>query len=387
MSPAPATPAAFVALAGACACCALLAACGSPARTASTEAPATKPAQRASGNSGAPAGTAAALDTAAVTVEASQLRERAFEELLKAATGPLPEQRANAVEALISAPTRLAPVAARALADTNLGVRAVAAGAVGKARLTGIAPMVRPLLDDPSPMVKTSAIFALYKCGQPVDIGPLGTLLRDPNPRVRAQAAYVLGEMGDPSALPMLRDAARDPMTMTDPAKVRLLRLQLAEAIVKLGDKNAIHEIRAALYPARPEELEATALAVQIIGQVKDEEAAYQLIRLATAGTPQADPRLSAGQPMPAEIRMAAAAVLATIGRPRGEGSFVADDYWQDTSPALRAQAAIVYGETRQRANLPKLAKLLDDPEPAVRVSAAAAIVKTTDRPQTAAAR
>lgn len=61
---------------------------------------------------------------------------------------------------------------------------------------------------------------------------------------------------------------------------MRLLQLQLAEAMVKLGEDDQIATIRAALYPSRPEDLEATALAVQIIGQVKDRGSIDELIYL-----------------------------------------------------------------------------------------------------------
>jgi hypothetical protein len=43
-----------------------------------------------------------------------------------------------------------------------------------------------------------------------------------------------------------------------------MMELQISEARVKLGDEEALIDIRAALFPARSEDLEATALAAQI---------------------------------------------------------------------------------------------------------------------------
>ncbi len=311
--------------------------------------------------------------TSTANIDRSQMREHAVALLQASATGKLPEERANAMEALLPVPTRLEPLARRALSDENLGVRAVAATLIGKARLTRVVDAVIPLLTEESPMVRACAIFALSRCGREVDIEPLAQMLRDPQPLVRAQTAFLLGEMGNTSALPMLRDASRDPMSMANSAEVKLMRLQLAEAMVKLGDQGAIEEIRAALFPARPEDLEATALAVQIIGQVNDEKSAYQLKRLALDGEP---PK---GQ-MPAEVRLGCAAVLARIGLPRGDGSFMGDEFFNSPSAPLRGQAAAVYGATGKLGNLPRLADMMKDKEPLVRVAAAAAVLKITER-------
>ncbi|MFG0275439.1 MAG: HEAT repeat domain-containing protein, partial [Phycisphaerales bacterium] len=147
---------------------------------------------------------------------------------------------------------------------------------------------------------------------------------------------------------------------------VRLLNLQIAEALAKLGDADAFEAIRAALYPSRPEELEAAALAVQIIGEVGDRRSIDQLIYMAERGETEEEV-------LPAEIRLAAAASLAQLGLPRGD--FIADEYAADEMPAIRAQAAYVYGQVGSDRALERLEGMLDDPSPIVAVSAAAAIV------------
>jgi len=302
-------------------------------------------------------------------VQASIARERAIELLGASATSPSPQLRANALEALVDAPTRLEPLAAAGLVDENFGVRAVAAMTVGRAGLCQLAPSVRPLLSDPEPRVRASAIFALSKCGEPVDPTPLArVLLNDPNPQVRAHAAFVLGELGNPSALGLLREAARARFRMASQAEVRLFRLQVAEAMVKLGDEEQIQTISAALYPSRPEELEATALAVQIMGQLEAKPAIDQLIYL-TAYEDQ-------GSQMPAEVRLAAAASLAQLGLP--QGAFIADQYADAEIDAVRAQSAFVYGQTGRITTLPKLQAMLDDPSPLVAVAAAAGVLEIT---------
>ncbi|MCE2653774.1 MAG: hypothetical protein LW650_09890 [Planctomycetaceae bacterium] len=315
-----------------------------------------------------PSGAAASTVSA---VEASKLREEALTLLLRASEGGTPEQRANAIEALIPVPQRLEAVLLRSISDANPGVRSVSAMAAGKARLPKLMDACRGMLSDPLPFVQASAILALGRNGEAVDPTPLAAMLRSPNPGIRAQAAFVLGELGNASALPLLKEAAVRPVPRADSASARVMYLQLAEAMIKLGDEAAVNEVRAALYPTRPEDLELAALAAQIIGQVQDRQAISQLVYLTAFQD-------KSGNKYPAEVRLAAAASLARLGNERG--SFIADEFAGSSLAPLRAQSALVYGATGQVDNLSKLAKMLQDPEPLVRIAAAAAVVKITDR-------
>lgn len=299
-------------------------------------------------------------------VEISILREDALALLTEAAVSADPQQRANAIEALSYTPTRAADVARAGLADENLAVRYVAAMTCGELGDRSLLPAVRPLLNDPEPVVRGAAIYATRALGGAADPTPLGRLLMSaPDTRERAQAAFILGELGDDSALPLLAEAAqRDPATATL-SELRLLRLQIAEAMVKLGDEMAIATVRAALYPSRPEELEAAALAVQILGEVNDRRSVDQLIYLIER---------DGVDRMPAEVRLAAAAALAKLGE--HGGGFVADEYVEDPQAVLRAQAAGVYGELGRAENAEKLRELMSDPDPLVRIAAAAGVVR-----------
>lgn len=298
------------------------------------------------------------------------LREKALGLLVTAANSGLPEERANALEALQVSPGRLYPLLDNALADPNVAVRSIAAMAVGKARIEAATSKVRPLLDDSAGQARAAAMFALKRCGENVDLSPMAALLGDPDLRVRAQAAFLLGELGEPSAIGLLRDAARRSPGKASPSQIRISDLQIAEARIKLGDETPLPEVRAALFPAKPEDLEATALACQIIGQVRDQASINRLIVLTAV---QDDTK----QFMPGEIRLGAAAALARLGQ--RQGSYIADQYRTNSRDPLRAQAAFVYGETGQIENLPVLAEMTSDSSPQVRVAAAAAIVKITE--------
>jgi len=170
----------------------------------------------------------------------------------------------------------------------------------------------------------------------------------------------------------MLQQAAIEALNVGTIIEQKIFRLQIAESLFKLGHEQSIDTIRAALYPSRADELEATALAVQIIGQIRDERSIDQLIYLA-------DPK--SDTPMPAEVRLGVAGALAEMGH--REGSFVADDYLDNSLDTIRAQTALVYGKTNSRQNLGKLEMMmLNDPSALTQVAAAGAIVDYTQREQ-----
>lgn len=333
-------------------------------------APATKDKQ--SGDSGAKWATGTGSVLQADPVKVSEIRERAASLLVRATSSDAPQLRANALEGLAPLPKRLEPLLAVGLKDPNVGVRAVAATMVGRIRVTSLASAVQPLLSDESAFVQSAAIYALSRCGETVDATPLAwMILNDPSVRVRCQTAYVLGEMGNPSARGLLIEAVGKTVPRALPIEIRLFQLQIAEALVKLGDDSQMQVIRAALYPSRPEDLEATALAVQILGLLGDRGAVDELIYLTAY-------RDKTGEPMPAEVRLGAAQALARLGYP--QGGFIADEFLKSENPALRTQAAAVYGQIGSIQNMGKLEELLADPIGQVQVSAAAAILKVADK-------
>lgn len=298
----------------------------------------------------------------------NELREKAATRLEEGTMDRNPQVRANAAEGLAEAPQRLQGVMQRLLADPNAGVRSTAAMMIGRLQLRNLVGNVRPLTQDSSPFVAASAIYAVSRCGEAVDITRLAdSLLKDPSPRVRAHVAFLLGELGEQTATGLLRDAAKAKIPRASAIEMRLMQLQIAEALVKLGVEEQLDVIRAALYPSRPEDLEAAALAVQIIGQVKDRRATDQLIYL-TAYNDKQEGR------MPAEVRLGAAMSLAMLGNDRG--SFIADEFAAHPVPALRAQAAFVYGQIGRPENLPRLERLMEDPDPATQIAAAAGALK-----------
>lgn len=344
----------------------------------------------ASPPAGAQSGVGAPLGESSPTtyenpVARSALRERAILMLAEQSRSPTPVIRANALEAIQSVPTRAADIVGPALKDENPGVRFSGAMTVGRAKLSALTEGVRPLLRDPSPPVRAAAIYALRACGEQVDPTPLASMLDSPEVGLRANIVMVLGEMGDASAAPMLKGAANDPRATGTMVEQKIVRLQIAEALVKLGDRDAVQTVRAALYPSSASEVEAAVLAAQILGNVKDAPSAPELIgRIREKMSPVADPTgadvMDPKNPYlwPPELRLAAARSLGQMGR--REGVYVADQYARDPEPMVRALAALVYGDTGSERDLPKLEAMLGDSSEGVRVAAAAATIRVINR-------
>lgn len=297
----------------------------------------------------------------------SVMRDAAVEILLQAADSEDPLLRANAIEALHATPQYLTPILKQGLLDSNRGVRFVAAMTVGDLKMTEIAHLLSPLLEDSSLSVRSSAIYAMYQCGLQVDLTPLAGMLFTEDPEVRGNVAMILGKFGNSSAVPMLRKAAHLGMVRVAPARKRIVDLQIAQSMVKLGEDSELEVIRAALF-APADQGEIIALACQICGQLRDGQTLSNLLDLA----------LREGiRQQSAEIRMAATIAVSRIDRTRTPYE-VPRAYIRSTHAPLRAQAALTLGFTHHPDVLADLGQMLSDPAPIVQVAAAGAILRNS---------
>jgi len=298
-----------------------------------------------------------------------ELRANAIDILVLASTSEAPILRANGIEALQLAPAYLDESLRKGLTDTNRGVRFVSAWTVGEQRAKSMASLVEPLLNDPSESVQAAAIYAMHRCGRPVDPTPLGRMLMSSDPEVRGNAAMAIGEIGDPSALPMLDEAVGVASLRAPAARVQLVDLQIAAASVKLGDERDLEVIRAALFAPPERGAELTLLACEIVADLGDLGSVPTLKELAS--------RTGDLQP-PAEIRMAAVRALARL-EPSRVLSDIPRTYIGSERFELRALAASTLGETRDESNLPIVGTMMGDQSPLVQVSAAKAVLILTD--------
>jgi HEAT repeat protein len=280
-------------------------------------------------------------------------RAAAVKLLREACVSEVPVFRANALEALDTSPDDLRAVAGPLLSDPNRGVRFVAAMAVGRAKLADLADRVRPLLVDESESVRASAIYALTRMGQPVDPSPLAAMVRSDDPEVRSNAYLILGELRNASAIPMIRDSLGKGMRQVNPARVRIVELQAAEALARLG-----------------EQAEFTALAAQQVGSLKDDGSRAILMRLID-GT-----GISA---RPTEVRICCAVALAQIS-PQDAQAVVkfSRTLLKDREASVRAQAALALAYAGGPPVVPEIEPLLFDQAPSVQLAAAKGILAAT---------
>ena len=285
--------------------------------------------------------------------------------LRQASTADYAQLRANAIEGLQFAPEHLDLPVRRGLVDENRGVRFVAAMTIGEYRMMDLVHLLEPLKRDDSESVQAAALYGLKRCGKQVDLSPLATLILSDDPEVRANTALVLGDLGNPSAVPVLYRAVGRGMSRVNAAKIKLVDLQLAEALVKLGEERQIEAIRAALF-APAEEGELTAVACMMCGRLRDERTVPNLVRLA---------RITGDFQQPAEVRMAATWGLAHID-PAMASIEVPLEYVTSGEYQLRFQAAMTLGEIGNPGSLARLSAMMSDENPLVQVAAASAILQ-----------
>jgi HEAT repeat protein len=300
----------------------------------------------------------------AMVVDGSTVEQSALSVLAQATDSTNPRYRANAIEALRYAPIPVLEKAVRlGLGDVNRGVRFVATMMVGDRHLCSTSILLEPLLLDVSTSVQAAAMYSIYKCGGRVDLNPLGEMLQSDNPELRGNAAMVLGKMGNQSAKHMIREALKTESSSISPIRRRLINLQMAEALILLGDTEELEVVRAAIFSSA-QEAEVTGIACQIAGRLEDVEVISTLESIL----------LTKGR-YPDEIRLVAATALAEISPDRMPLEPVLR-FTSSDSANLRSQCATALGAQGNRLSLGPLALMMDDSDPIVQISAAGAVLR-----------
>ena len=330
-------------------------------------------------------------------------QSRAIEQVLAASLSEDPFVRANAIEAMQSQPARALPLVQIGVDDPDTVVRFAALVSIGNLGLESLGQVAVDHIDDPSAPVRAAAMYAARSCGQDVDISPMATMLQSQYPQLRSNAAMLLGMMGDASAVPMLRAAAELPMLRANPVQKLLTNLQIAEAIARLGNHDALGIIRAGAYS---KSLEVRIMAVAILGNLFDqsmEGALRQMLgddtievqlaaatSLARLGSTEVLPFLLEGSrcdEKDVQSRARRYLKLASSNKVDDAGDTTGIQLLLDTpqeqrrfAAAVRAQAAFGLGLIDDPAAAARLETMLDDPQPNVRLAASAAMLQALNR-------
>lgn len=311
-----------------------------------------------------------------------------------------PRVRMAALEASLHAPEAAFELARNGLGDENPAVRFAALVTIGKLKLTDLSAAAMDLTRDENESVRAAALFAAKRCGKDVDLSPLGGMLAQGSSGARANAAMLIGQLGDPQAIGMLRDMAAKPMSRVSPAKRASVRLQYAEAMIRLDpdDDEVLGSIRASVYSNLDD---VRVLAIQILGEVGDRSVQAGLAHIIKRDNP-IQVKLAAAQSLVRMGDQQKGAVL--IGGSRydegqlrkdlrdfvenngvtgPEAEEIRDILANDTRRAqlaaeVRAQAATGLSYVDSKAAAQRLSALLEDPAPIVRVAAAGAILRAS---------
>ncbi len=304
----------------------------------------------------------------ATLVDTERVNTTALEILHEALNSKNARYRANAIESLRYAPQQVLEKAVQfGLGDENRGVRFVASVMIGEESLCDISLLLEPLLLDESESVQAAAMFSLNKCGSKVNLTPIGQMLLSDNPEVRGNAAMVLGQLGNVSAVGMVRKALKNTPNTITPIRRRIINLQMAEALILLGEREELEVVRAAVFSSI-QEAEVTALACQIAGNLKDVEVISTLEGITL--TPDR---------YPDEIRLVAATALAEISPTRMPLEAVLG-FSSNDSANIRSLCATALGVQGNRLSLGPLALMLKDNDQSVQISAAGAVLRINNK-------
>ncbi len=285
--------------------------------------------------------------------------------------------RANGVEALSPVAELRQPALSLALADPSEAVRFAGLMLVAKHEVAALGDEAVRLQTDEDPSVRGAAVYASYVLDRPADMAYLARLAGTSDPWVRGNAYLILGEMSLPGTVTMLREMSQLPMSRATVTERSIADLQLAEAMVKLGEEElGLGVVRAAMYEKTNEEVRV--FAVAIAGRLSDRAYAPALRSMVQQPTEEDPP----------ELAILAATGLARMGDASGlevlvEASRRETLVWQEQEYDAfthRAQSAFGLGEINDVRAATALVRLLQDENPYVRVSAAAAVLKALEQ-------
>lgn len=258
--------------------------------------------------------------------------------------------RAHAIEAIQK--TRGGEGADRILQgldDDKSVVRFASALAAGQLGLQQAKPKLLGMVNDPSASVQVAVRFALHKLGDTRRSHDLEKTARYGPDDVRSNTVLVLGLLGEPSAIKILRSLRSD----QDPA----LRLQVAEAMWRLGSEQGLDELIGATLSRYPDDQIISLLA---LGEKRDRRVIEHVRGALVSDYP--------------EVALAAARAMGMLGSDQGYG--VAMRGAKSRDPRQRLLAAMAFGDIGRSDAQQYLGPLLQDSDPDVRLAAAVAILQ-----------
>ncbi|HEV7301579.1 MAG TPA: HEAT repeat domain-containing protein [Tepidisphaeraceae bacterium] len=261
--------------------------------------------------------------------------------------------RAHTIEAMRqSTPTVFEKEIVAALEDPAPIARTAAALAVGELKLSAAYPALLKLAADEDNFVQIAVRFALHRLGDTRLSRDLELFVQSDNARIRGMTAMVLGMLEEPSAVKLLRPMQGD--------RDAIVRLQVAEALWRLGQERGLANLAAAAVSAYPDDQMVAFIA---LAQPRDR----RIIEHVRGG-------LTADYE---EVRLVAARAMGMLGS--DEGYTIATTGLKSVDPRKRTLGALALGAISRPDAIDALSPLLKDNNTDVRVATAGAILQLAD--------
>ena len=291
-------------------------------------------------------------------------------QLVLALQSPEELVRAHALEVIADVgPNNPAPLVVPLLDDPSPLVRKAAAISAGRLKIAAARGAVLRLAapkvsanDSADPnqptyvqQARLAAIFALHQLGDARYTHEFELSARDPRPQIRGDTALLLEWIGNTSSTPLLTQMMTHDVSEN-------VRLQAAEALWKMGDQRGEDFLITALQSGY---ISDVMVALMALAGPRDRRVFKNVFGFLTYDEHP-------------EVSIVAARAAGQLGSDDGVG--VAEAAAKDGDPLRRSLGALALGDIGRADSQPILAKLLDDDTPDVRLTAAAALLEIGKR-------
>jgi HEAT repeat protein len=258
--------------------------------------------------------------------------------------------RSNAIEAIADvSPDTAQDQILKGLSDPEPAVRFTAAISAGKLRLRAAYAPLAAMLGDSDVRVQAAVRYALHRLGNTSHTHDLERFAADFDSKIRACTAQVLGLLAEPSGVKILLVLSHD--------RVAAVRLQAAEALWLLGNEQGLKDLVADTISGYPDD---QIIALTAIAEPRDQRVLQH-----------ARGQLMSDYP---EVCLAAARAVGMLGS--DEGWTVAVKGVASPDPRQRTLGALAMGAIGRSDQQSRLAPLLNDSNPEVRIAGATAILQ-----------
>ncbi len=262
--------------------------------------------------------------------------------------------RAHAIESMRQTdPTFFKSNILAGLDDRAGVVRLAASIAIGELKIAEAHENLLTKVDDNDPLVRVAVRFALHRLGDTTYSRGLEISARSDNRHVRGMTAMCLGMLGEQSALRVLRPMQAD--------RDAVVRLQVAEALWRLGNAEGLENLVAGAISAYPDDQMVAFLA---LAQPRD----TRVLEHVRAG-------LTADYE---EVRLVAARAMGMLGK--DEGYSIAITGSKNVDPRKKVLALLAFGAIGRADAIEYIEPLLTDGNADVRLSAATAVMQIVSK-------